>query len=263
MVHYVGSDAVAVQSTVRPACLRRPLLEGQRVDADGVVRRCPPTSVNVVEHESGSLWRPRTSVNVVEHESGSLWLGSAARSARRWSGRSGRSTCSVPTGTCGSLATRAPTRLQLVRSPRLRGAPRTTCRSPRRVCSSRRAITCSQLTSSSAGGRPSPTRARAPHSTLVRSRALAPHESGARPDPHRLARRSRGQPMARPQRGAEHARTARAPLIPSTLFAAPGHGNARRRPADVGEDVEPVAGVVMADPAARVAIGARLASSGQ
>jgi hypothetical protein len=59
MVHDVASDAVSVQLTVRPARLRRPLLEGQRVDADRVVRRCPPTSAEVVERESGSLWLVR------------------------------------------------------------------------------------------------------------------------------------------------------------------------------------------------------------
>jgi hypothetical protein len=54
MVHFVGSDAVSVESTVRPARSRTPLFRAGRVDPERVVRGCPPTSAKVVEHESGS-----------------------------------------------------------------------------------------------------------------------------------------------------------------------------------------------------------------
>jgi hypothetical protein len=59
MERSVASDAVAMQSTVRPARLRAPLFEASWVDAEGVVRGCPPTSVSVRSAKTGALWSAR------------------------------------------------------------------------------------------------------------------------------------------------------------------------------------------------------------
>jgi hypothetical protein len=56
VARYDARDAVSVQSALRPARLRGLQFAASRVDADGVVRWCPPTSVDVASTKNGSFW---------------------------------------------------------------------------------------------------------------------------------------------------------------------------------------------------------------